>query len=361
MSEIGFKKEEIDTPALLINVDVMEKNLSTMRNFFRGKKANLWAHTKVHKSPDLARRELEMGAKGVCCQKVSEAEVMARGGISCITVTNPIVTRKKIDKLVTLSKQVAIRAIIDSASNAESLSNAAVEQGTKLNVLVEVQLGANRCGVELGDSALKLARTVRSLKGLTLVGLLGFEGGLWQLEPREKRRTEAKRLYDKLLDTRKLIEASGIGIEEISVGITSTYDAAASTPGISDVRSGSYILMDSAHHKYAPEFDCALTLLSTVISKPSQDRVVTDAGLTSFSVESGLPEVVGMNGVEVMELFAENTVLRIRKNEKMEIGDKVEFIPAFLDGTINYHNTYHVMRGDRVESILDITARGTTH
>lgn len=148
----------------------MEKNLSTMKNFFKGKKANFWAHTKVHKSSVLARRELEMGAKGVCCQKVSEAQVMAEDGINCITVTNPIVTTQKIDRLVALSRLVDIRAIVDFASNAESISNAAVAHGTKLKVLVEAQLGANRCGVEPGDPALSLARIVGSLWCFGLMG-----------------------------------------------------------------------------------------------------------------------------------------------------------------------------------------------
>ena len=361
MSEIGLKKEEIDTPALLIDLDVMEKNLSTMRDFFKGKKANLWAHTKVHKSPVLALRQLEMGAKGICCQKVSEAEVMAHGGIDCIIVTNPIVTPQKIDRLVALNEQVELRVIVDSSSNAESLSKAAAEHGTKLNTLMEVQLGANRCGVELGESALSLARTISNLKGLTLAGLLGFEGGVWQLEPREKRRAEAERLYGEMLHTAGLIEEAGMGLQEISVGITSTYDAAASTPGITDVRAGSYILMDSAHHKYVPEFECGLTVLSTVISRPGEDRIVTDAGVTSFSVEEGIPEVVGMYGAEVMGLFAENTVLRVKKNEKVHIGDKVEFIPSYLDGTINYHTKYHAMRNNKVESVIEIAARGTVH
>lgn len=360
MSEVGLRREEIDTPALLIDLDLTEKNLSTMKDVFKGKDANLWAHTKVHKSPVLARRELEMGAKGICCQKVSEAEVMVHGGINRIIVTNPIVTPQKIERLVTLSKQAEIRTIVDSASNAESLSNAAIRQGTRLDTLVEVQLGANRCGVELGDPALKIARVVNSLKGLRLVGLLGFEGGVWEMEPREKRRTETERLYDRIFETAKLIDRSGIGLKEISVGITSTYDVAASTPGVTDVRAGSYILMDSSHHKHVPEFECALTVLSTVISKPSQERVVTDAGVTSFSIEEGLPEPVGLEG-EAVGLFAENTVLKVNKNEKIEIGDKVEFIPSYLDGTINYHTTYYAMRKNKVESIIEITGRGTVH
>jgi D-serine deaminase-like pyridoxal phosphate-dependent protein len=339
----------------------MERNISTMADFFRDKTTRLRAHSKVHRVPIIAHKQLQSGAKGLCCQKVAEAEVMVAAGIRDIIVTNEIVTPAKIKRLVALARQAKIGVPIDSLSNAESLSSAAQREGVELNTLVDVHLGSNRCGVEPGEPAVKLAMAVKSLRGLNFVGLMGFEGHLSWIEPREKRRIEIEKCENLLINSKKLIENAGIRVEEISTGSTGTYDVSGTTPEITEVQAGTYVLMDSEYHKHVREFSCALTVLSTVVSKPSDRRIVTDAGLMSISVAVGKPEIIGVENLEVEELHAENTVLRVKGPSKTRVEDKIEFIPSYLDGTVNYHSKIYGVRKEHVETIWNTLGRGASN
>jgi len=361
MSQIGLEVNELDTPALLIDLDLMEKNISTMADFFKGKEAKLRAHTKVHRTPILAHKQLEAGAKGICCQKVAEAELMVASGIRDVMVTNEIVTPAKINRLISLTNYADISVPVDDVSNAEALSRAAQREGAELSVLVDVHMGSNRCGVEPGEPALKLARSIQGLRGLRLMGLMGFEGHVSHMEPREKRRVEIERLEGLLVGTKELIERSGMEVAEISTGSTGTYDVSGVIPGVSEVQAGTYILMDSNYRRHVPEFDCALCVLSTVISKPSHDRAITDAGRMSISSPRGTPVVKGGEGVEVVGVHAENTILKTEKPAEMEIGDKVEVIPPYLDGTVKLHERFYGIRRGRVEAVWRILGRDTSH
>lgn len=360
MHQIGLEKEEIDTPALLIDLDLMEKNISTMADYFKGKEARLRAHTKVHRTPIIAHKQVEAGAKGICCQKVAEAEVMAASGIKDIMVTNEIVTPAKIKRLVALTHYADVSVPVDSLSNAEALAKAAREEGVELKVLVDVHMGSNRCGVEPGEPALRLARAIQSLRGLRLVGLMGFEGHVSWMEPRERRRAEVERLEGLLIETKRLIGEAGIEVGEISTGSTGTYDVSGEIPGVTEVQAGTYVLMDANYQPHVPEFDCALTVLSTIISKPSRDRVITDAGRMSLTCR-GKPVVAGKSGLEVVGVHAENTILRLEEPMDIDIGDKIEFIPPYLDGAVKLHDRFYGMREGRIEAVWRILGRDTSH
>jgi len=353
-----IRKEDIDTPALLVDLDLMEKNLLTMASFFRGKKARLRVHTKVHRTPALAHRQIEAGARGICCQKVGEAEVMVSAGIEDIIVTNQIVTPEKIDRLVNLAKYTDICVPVDNQRNADDLSRAALREGASLKVLVDIDMGAQRCGVEPGESALKLAQHISALRGLRLMGLMGFEGHLSWMEPRDQRRKECEKLERLLGDTKRLIENRGIAVEEICTGTTGTYDVTGKCAEVTEAKAGIYLLMDYNYHQHVPEFDCALTVLSTVISVPSSKRVVTDAGLTCISNAYGDPMVRDGLGLKVQELHAENTVLKVETGQRIGIGDKIEFIPSYLDGTVNMHEKLYAIRNAKVEETWTISGRG---
>ena len=332
-----------------------------MADFFVGKTARLRAHSKVHRVPIIAHKQIDAGAKGLCCQKVAEAEVMVASGIKDIIVTNEIVTPAKIKRLVALAKQAKIGVPIDSLHNAESLSSAAQKGGVELNALVDVHLGSNRCGVEAGEPAAKLAMAVKNFKGLKLMGLMGFEGHVSWIDPREKRRVEIEKCESLLINSKKLIENAGIRVEEISTGSTGTYDVSGAIPEITEVQAGTYVLMDSEYHKHVPEFSCALTVLSTVVSKPSDRRIVTDAGLMSISVAAGKPEMIGVENLEVEELHAENTVLRITGPSEIQVENKIEFIPSYLDATVNHHSKIYGVRKEHVETIWNTLGRGTSN
>jgi len=360
MNEIGTMKSEIDTPALLIDLDLMEKNISSMSNFLEGRRCKLRAHTKVHRIPFIAHKQLRAGAKGICCQKVAEAEIMAAGGIKDIIVTNQIVTPAKISRLVALGREIDVSVPVDDIVNAESLSKIATREGVRLGVLVDVHLGSNRCGTEPGEQAAKLARQVSALKGLRLKGLMGFEGHLSWVEPRDKRRIEIARTEELLIKTKKPIEGSGITVEEISAGSTGTYDVTAQNPEITELQAGTYVLMDGKYREHVPEFGCALTVLSTIISKPSEDRIVADAGLMSMSSANGNPIAVGLpDGLE-SEMHAENTLLRGKIPSSVAVGDKIEFVPSYLDRTVSSHEWIFAIRDGRVELVLRNFGRGTS-
>lgn len=359
MTEIGLEKYEIDTPALLIDLDVMEKNIATMADYFRGKEAKLRAHTKVHRTPIIAHKQIEAGAKGVTCQKVGEAEVMAASGIKDILVSNEIVSPSKINRLVALSKYADVSAPVDNASVADAIARAARKMGVEFKLLVDVHMGSGRCGVEPGEPALKLARHIDGLEGVELMGLMGFEGHLSHMEPREKRRREIERHEGMLVDTKKLIEGAGMEATEISTGSTGTYDVSAVIPHVTEIQAGTYILMDANYHPHVPEFDCALTVLETIISKPTQKRAVGDAGQMSISGR-GNPIVVGMEGIEAVGVHAEHTVLKMEKPMKIDVGDKFEVIPPYLDGTVKLHQNFYGIRKNRVEAVWKILGRDSS-
>jgi D-serine deaminase-like pyridoxal phosphate-dependent protein len=357
MNETGTEKEEMDTPALLIDLDVMEKNISAMARFFKGKKASLWPHIKVHRTPMLAHKQVESGAGGICCQKVRQAEIMAESGIRNILLTNIVATPSKVERLVMLAKHSDILAVVDDPANAELLSKTASKLEVDMNVLADVNVrGAKRFGVEPGEPALKLAKQIVALRGLSLRGLMGNVGDLSNIEPRDERRKQVDKSISLLLDTKKLIERSGIRIEEISTGSTGTYDVCAEYPDVTQVRAGSYILMDHPYHDHVPEFDCALTVLSTVISKHPDGILVLDAGMMSISSAYGNPKIVPSetleaHSVELLELHSENALLKIKKPTRIEVGDKVELVPSYLDATLIRHETFCGMRKGQVELI----------
>jgi 3-hydroxy-D-aspartate aldolase len=365
MNEIGTKKGEMETPALLIDLDLMERNLSTMARFFKGKKAGLWAHTKVHRAPMLARKQIELGARGICCQKVRQAEIMAAMGIGDILVPNIIATPSKISRLVSLAKQANITGLVDDSRNAKLLSERALREGVALRVLLDVHVGAHRFGAEPGEPALKLAREITALKGLRLMGLMGNVGHLSSIEPRDQRREHVEKAITLLLDTKKLIERSGIKIEQISTGSTGTYDVCTEHSDVTQVRAGSYILMDHPYHDHVPEFDCALTVLSTVISKHPDGILVLDAGMASISTAYGNPklvpsEILEADNVELFELHAENALLKIRKPIKIDVGDKAELVPSYLDATMIRHERFYGMRKGQIELTGEVIGRNAS-
>jgi D-serine deaminase-like pyridoxal phosphate-dependent protein len=359
MNDIGVSKDEIDTPALLVDLDLVDKNILQLADYLRDKRTKLRAHTKVHRIPLLAHKQLNAGAIGICCQKVSAAESMVAAGVKEVMVTNQIVTPQKIMRLIALAKTASISVPVDSEHNAQNLSRTAEQEGVVLNVLVDVHLGSQRCGVEPGEPAVKLARTIRSLKGLRLMGLMAFEGHLSWIEPREKRRAEIRKAESLLIETKALAEKSGIHVENISTGSTGTYDVTAENPELTELQAGTYVLMDGKYRKHVPEFACALTVLSTVIIRPANDRAITDAGLMSINVALGNPEITGRDGIEVTELHAENTVLKTESQSKITAGDKIEFIPSYLDATVSSHKRIYGIRKGRVESIWN-TSRDTS-
>jgi len=361
MMEIGCRKEELDTPALLIDLDLMEKNIQRMSHFLNEKNAKLRPHSKVHRTPIIARMQMEAGAIGICCQKVRQAEIMAEAGINDILIPNVIATPNKIKRLAALSKHSNITVIVDDVSNAEQLAHESDRIGTSIGVLVDVQVGDERFGLDPGEPVLNLTKRVTAMRGLKFLGLMCHIGFLSQTEPRTERRTRGKEAEASLIKTKDLLERSGIKVERLSSGTTGTYDVSADNPEITEIRAGSYVLMDSSYHEHVPEFDCAMRVLGTVISKNPKGIVVLDVGMASMSTEHGMPRLARADGLSVYQVHAENLLLKPDNASTVQIGDKVELIPSYLDGTVVRNDKFYGIRDDEVEAVWDIMGRNASY
>jgi D-serine deaminase-like pyridoxal phosphate-dependent protein len=354
---IGHPKSEIDTPALLLDMGAVERNIAKMAGYFSDKSCKLRPHIKTHKLPLIARKQVEAGAIGITCAKLGEAQIFLEAGIKDVLIANEIVGVTKIQRLVNLSAYGNLICAVDHFENARDISEAAGRIGRKVNVLVEVNVGLNRCGVVPGKPALELAEKVLELKNLIFRGLMGYEGGLFikDLEEKKNQCTQRNRL---LAETKDLLVKNGIPVEIATAGGSNTFNLTGIYPGITDIQVGSYVTMDTHNHYYGLDFEQAVTVLTTVISRPEKGRAVTDAGLKSLSADEGLP-VCKEAGVSVFRLNEEHGHLKIENpDHDLKAGDKIEIIPSHGCTTIPFYERYFIIRNGYVESVAEIYARG---
>lgn len=363
-SVIGQKRCFIDTPALLIDIEKMEYNIRKMADFFKDKKADLRPHMKTHKCPTIARMQIEAGAIGITCAKVSEAEIMFHSGINNILIANQIVGDQKINRLVCLAKNTKIIVAVDNYENLKNISDVAIRDRVKVGILVEVNIGNNRCGISPGEPALDLAKKIEKLKGLKFCGLMGYEGFTVFIKSFKERESEARKAIKKLIDTKKLIEKSGLKCNIVSCGATGTYNISGSIPGVTEIEAGSYATMDERYSSIeyiGGEFKQALTLLTTIISRPTSERAVTDAGMKAITMEFGIPKIKEYSKeAKIYKLAEEHGYIELKdiSYETFKIGEKIEIIPSHGCTTINLHEKFYVIRNDIVETIWPIEARG---
>ena len=356
---IGRHKSEIDTPALLLYMDAAERNIAKMANIFSDKECKLRPHIKTHKLPMIAHKQIEAGAIGITCAKLGEAKIFFESGIKDILIANEIVGDIKIQRLVNLSGYGDLIVCVDHFENARDISEAAERMGRKINILVEVNVGLNRCGVRPGKPALELVQKITELKNLVFRGVMGYEGGLFikDLEEKKKKCEECNRL---LVETKKLIEKNGFPVEIVSAGGTNTFYLTGLYPGITDIQVGSYVTMDTHNAYYGVDFEQAITVLTTVISRLERERAVTDAGKKSLSTDEGLP-TCKETGIIVSTLNEEHGHLRIEDpDHNLSVGDKIEVVPSHGCTTIPLYDRYVIIRDDYVESLAEIRARGAS-
>ena len=324
---LGIEKCDIDTPALLLDLKLLECNIQTMSDFISGVKSTLRPHVKCHRTPIIAHKQIESGAKGVSCAKVSEAEVMIEAGVKDVFIANQIVGENKIARLIRLAENSNISVAVDSLKSARNISRLASKKGLKIDTLIEIDIGTKRCGLKPGKSALTFAKKLKKYEGLRIRGLMGYEGFAGSIRDFDERKEACERALDSLITTRDILEDAGIELKDISVGTTGTYRISGSYPGVTEIRSGSYALSSARHKLIVPEFEVALTLLATIISRPTQNRAVIDAGRTAISYDQGFPLIKGIDGVELVSLYDEHGILEIKKsNVKLDVGDKIELV-----------------------------------
>lgn len=354
----SMRKTDIDTPALVVDGDILERNIARMASFAREAGVNLRPHCKTHKSSQIATQQIKAGAIGITCQKLGEAEIMAEAGIENLLVASQIVGNQKISRLVELSRQADVIVAVDDPRNVLDLSRFAVRAGITLKVLIEVDIGMGRCGVAPGEPTLDLATTVLRAPGLEFRGVMGYEGHTVMIEDPAERRCRATEALRLLIDTVDLLRANKVPVPIVSSSGTGTFDIGGHFSGITEIQVGSYATMDGRYHRVGVPFECALTVLTSVISTPRDRIVITDVGVKSLTIEFGLPKVVGIPDANVFYLSEEHAKIELPDGVHLELGEKIELLPMHGCTTFNLHDRFYVLRDDTVTDIWPVAARG---
>jgi D-serine deaminase-like pyridoxal phosphate-dependent protein len=354
-SVLGQSPEDLDSPQLLIDLEVVDANVSRMFAFGRERGVRVRVHFKSLKCAGLARYLAAAGADGFLCAKLNEAEVLAGAGLTDILIANQVVGPLKLRRLAELARRADVRVCVDNADNVAQMSRAAHDAGVTVGVLVEVDVGMNRCGVPPGEPALALARQVHGSPGLRFVGLQGYDGHLQMLADAAERRAKCREGAEKLLATRRLIEQAGLPVEVVTGAGTGTYEFFAGREGVTEIQPGSFVLMDAAYHAVRPEFGCSLSVLATVQSR-WPGRYVLDAGSKAISRDFGTPTIKGRPQDRVVKLSEEHTT--VESAEPVRVGERREVIPAHCCATMNLHRACVAVRRGRVEALWPIEASG---
>jgi D-serine deaminase-like pyridoxal phosphate-dependent protein len=361
LSLIGSAKADLDTPALCLDIEAVEHNIRRMADYFRNSPVRLRPHCKTHKSPMLARMQLDAGAIGITCAKLGEAETMAQAGIKDILIANEVIGPGKIARLVNLAAYTDVIVAVDNAENVTDLSAAAMAKGVRLRVVVELDIGHGRCGVLPGPPALELARTVMAAPGLRLAGLMGYEGHSIMIPDPDERRRKTEASLSLLTGTTELLRNSDIPVEIVSSGGTGTYFITGKHPGITELEVGSYITMDRQYREeIGIDFEYGLTVLATVVHVRGSGHAICDAGLKALTRDFGMPLVIDPPGWELTGLSEEHGHLKRVEGPPLHVGSKIEIVPNHGCTTINLHDTYHVLRNGVLEALWPVAARGRT-
>lgn len=361
---VGMPLAAVDTPCLILDLDAFERNVARLPASLAGRDIRLRPHAKSHKSPDIARRQLAAGAVGVCCQKVSEAEAMVDGGITDILIANEVVGAPKLKALAALAARATIKVCADDAGNVHALDAAARAAGVTLDVLVEVDVGARRCGVAPGAPAAALARLIAGARHLRFAGVQAYQGAAQHLRGVAERREAIARAVDDVRATRHALHDAGLACDYVTGAGTGSYLFEATSGVYDELQAGSYVFMDAdyARNEWTesgmPVFEHSLFVWTTVMSAAAAGRAVCDAGLKASSVDSGLPRVADRAGVDYVKASDEHGVLQLGAGARLAVGDKLRLIPGHCDPTVNLYDWYVCVRGDVVEALWPITARG---
>jgi len=368
-ARIGDPIESIDTPALVIELEAFEANLAAMARFARTSGVRLRPHAKTHKCPLIARKQIEAGAVGQCCQKVGEAEALVDGGVGDILVTNEIVDPRKLERLARLATRARIALCFDHADAVDAASKAARAVGVELGALVEVEVGMRRCGIAGGAPAVALARRIAEAPGLRFRGLQAYQGAAQHLQTRAEREHAIAAAADAVRATLAELDRAGLACEFVTGAGTGTYRLEVASGVWNELQAGSYLFMDTEYARIdgnaAPgrrydDYAHSLFVLASVMSVPP-GRAVLDAGLKSFSAEKGFPWVHGRAGIEVTGVSDEHTRLELSfAAPTLSLNEKVWLIPGHCDPTINLHEVYVAVRNGVVEALWPIAARGAS-
>ena len=368
---VGMDESEIQTPCLVLDLDALERNIVKMGNFAKQMGVRHRVHGKMHKSVDVALLQERLGnSVGVCCQKVSEAEVFARGGIRDVLVSNQVRHPAKIDRLARIPK-LGARAIccVDDIENVQDLSEAAITHGTQIECLVEIDCGAGRCGVTTTPDVVAIAKAIDAAEGLRFAGLQAYQGAMQHLDSYQDRKAKIDIAVTMVKDAVAALKDEGLSCDIVGGGGTGSYYFEGNSGVFNELQCGSYAFMDADYGRILDaegnridqgEWENALFILTSVMSHAKADKAIVDAGLKAQSVDSGLPVIFGRTDVEYVKCSDEHGVVA-DPHAVLKINEKLKLVPGHCDPTCNVHDWYVVVRGGKVEVVWPVSARGKAY
>jgi 3-hydroxy-D-aspartate aldolase len=368
---IGMDEADIQTPCLVLDLDALERNITKMGQFAKDMGVRHRVHGKMHKSVDVALLQEKLGdACGICCQKVSEAEAFVRGGIMDVLVSNQVCDPAKIDRLAHLPK-LGARAIVcvDDIDNIADLSAATQKHGTTIECLVEIDVGAGRCGVTTTEAALEIAKAIDGADGLKFTGIQAYQGAMQHLDSYDERKQKIDIAVDMVRDAINALKAVGLSCDIVGGGGTGSYCFEGTSNVFNELQCGSYAFMDADYGRILDkggnriddgEWENSLFILTSVMSHAKADKAICDAGLKAQSVDSGLPVIFGRSDVEYIKCSDEHGVISDPKGV-LKVNDKLKLVPGHCDPTCNVHDWYVGVRGGIVECLWPVTARGLAY
>ncbi|MFT6916814.1 MAG: 3-hydroxy-D-aspartate aldolase [Motiliproteus sp.] len=363
---VGMDEADIQTPCLIVDLDALEGNIRTLGNYAKAMGVRHRVHGKMHKSVDIALLQEQLGGScGVCCQKVSEAEVFARGGIKDVLVSNQVRDPAKIDRLARIPK-LGARALccVDDIDNVAELSAAAQKHGTQIECLVEIDCGAGRCGVQAGQPVVDIALAIAAAPGLKFAGIQAYQGAMQHLESYSERQGKTAIAISMVAHTIEMLNAEGLECDIVGGGGTGSYYFEGNSGVFNELQCGSYAFMDAdyqtihdADGQRISEFQNALFILTSVMSHTKVDKAICDAGLKVQSVDSGMPYIYGRDDVTYIKCSDEHGVIADPQGV-LKVNDKLKLVPGHCDPTCNIHDYYVGVRNGKVECLWPVSARG---
>jgi 3-hydroxy-D-aspartate aldolase len=367
----GMDEADIQTPCLVLDLDALERNIKKMGDYARAHGMRHRVHGKMHKSVDVAKLQERLGGSvGVCCQKVSEAEVFARGGIKDVLVSNQVRDPAKIDRLARLPKLGARTIVcVDMLDNVADLSAAAVKHGTTIECLVEIDCGAGRCGVKTTPEVVALAKVIDAAPGLKFAGIQAYQGAMQHMDSYDDRKAKIDLAVAQVKDSVDALKALGLDCDIVGGGGTGSYYFESTSGVYNELQCGSYAFMDADYGRILDkdgkridqgEWENALFILTSVMSHAKADKAIVDAGLKAQSVDSGLPVIFGRTDVKYVKCSDEHGVVEDPQGV-LKVNDKLKLVPGHCDPTCNVHDWYVGVRNGKVEVVWPVSARGKAY
>ena len=360
----GLTKEDLGTPALILDEALFEKNLNTMAAHNKATGLKLRAHVKIHKCVDISKRQLALGATGVCCATTAECELMVNAGVKGVLHTCQPAGRSQVARTVALVKrEPTFTGVLDDPITVDALEEALAPAHAKMNVIVDVFAGLERQGCQPGETALRLAQKVDQSKHLKLVGIMGYSGGASHTHGWEARKKKSTDDVAAMLETVELCRKSGLPVEIITGGSTGTYNIDTENH-LTELQAGSYIFMDTLYRRIGgkndesvySDFEPALSVMTTVISKTRPNQCAVDYGNKALLRETD--EVKGAPGVKIKSGGAEYGMLLWNDGDRdLKLADRVEIYPSNLDTSVNVYDRIYVARGENIVDVWPIMGR----